>query len=129
MASAVNIRSDFRNRLLIRIICILTVLFFFSKAYAQQSYSISTCSGLPFNFIQPGAVDGTTYSWAVPVILPAAGAITGGSAQAGAQSSVSQNLTNTTTAQATATYIVTTSNFTTFQLVVTVNPFSCTKFQ
>ena len=94
----------------------------FNTVYAQQSFSISTCSGTPFNFIQPNAVNGTTYTWTAPVILPAPGAITGGAAQASGQSSVSQVLVNTTTAQATATYVVTASGGGTFQLIVTVNP-------
>lgn len=122
MARAVKIRPNFQNVCVIRITCILLAVFSFYNGYSQQSFQIATCGGTPFNFIQPGAVNGTTYTWASPVILPSAGAITGGSAQAGAQSSVSQGLTNTTTAQASATYVVTTSNNTTFQLVVTVNP-------
>jgi len=100
--------------------CICTILLLsFTSANAQ---SVSTCSGTPFNYFQPAAPNGTTYTWTAPVILPAAGAITGGSAQAGAQSSVSQVLVNTTTFQATATYTVTPSTGAAFQLIVTVNP-------
>lgn len=123
MARDVKSRMIFSNGIIARTVCILIIVAFsISGVYSQQSFSIATCSGTPFNFIQPGAVNGTSYSWAAPVVLPAPAAISGGSAQTGAQSSVSQVLTNTTTAQATATYVVTTSNNTTFQLIVTVNP-------
>ncbi|MBK7710495.1 MAG: hypothetical protein IPJ37_05815 [Bacteroidales bacterium] len=69
------------------------------------------CSGAAFSItpvhggaeIVPG---GTTYTWTAPVLAPAA-SITGGSAQGTGQASISQTLTNTTNAVATATYTVT----------------------
>ncbi len=123
MNSAETVPQYFFRRNFKWAVCSFIVLFFsFNTSYGQASFSISTCSGTPFNFIQPNAVNGTTYTWTAPVILPAAGAITGGSAQAAGQSSVSQVLVNTTTVQATATYVVTASDGSTFQLVVTVNP-------
>ena len=91
------------------------------------------CSGdaftvTPANVLPDVIPAGTTYTWAVPVIAPA-GAVTGGSAQAVGQTSISQTLTNTTTNVATATYTVTASVGTapnictdTFDIVVTVNP-------
>ncbi len=68
---------------------------------------------------------GTTYTWSAPVISPA-GSITGGSAQPTGQTSISQALTNTTSASATATYTVTPLSGTctgpTFTVTVTINP-------
>ena len=88
------------------------------------------CSGTAFTVtpVNGGAEivpAGTLYTWAAPVIAPA-GAITGGSAQAAGQASISQTLTNTTNASATATYTVTPTSGAcagaTFQVQVTVNP-------
>ncbi len=88
------------------------------------------CSGAAFSItpvnggaeIVPG---GTTYTWTAPVLAPAA-SITGGSAQGTGQASISQTLTNTTNAVATATYTVTPMSGTcagaTFTVTVTVNP-------
>ena len=88
------------------------------------------CSGTAFNItpvnggpeIVPG---GTLYTWGAPVIAPA-GSITGGSAQAAGQPDISQTLTNTTNASATATYTVTPTSGAcagaTFQVQVTVSP-------
>ncbi len=88
------------------------------------------CSGAAFTItpvnggaeIVPG---GTTYTWTAPVLAPAA-SITGGSAQGTGQASISQTLTNTTNAVATATYTVTPMSGTcagaTFTVTVTVNP-------
>ena len=71
---------------------------------------------------------GTTYTWSAPTVSPA-GSVTGGTAQAVGQNSISQTLTNTTANTATATYTVTpTSGSTgtctgpTFTIVVTVKP-------
>ncbi len=89
------------------------------------------CSGTSFNIIPldglPNIVPtGTTYTWSAPIISPSASAITGGSAQSIAQSSIGQTLTNTTDQIATATYTVTPKSGScdgaTFQVVVTVNP-------
>jgi hypothetical protein len=98
-------------------------------AIANKSATI--CSGSVFN-IEPsnGGGDivptGTTYTWLAPVISGAAGNITGGSAQATGQSSISQTLTNTTNSAQTATYTVTPTAGTcpgaTFTVTVTVNP-------
>ena len=88
------------------------------------------CSGTAFSIIPQNGngnvvPPGTTYTWSAPVISPA-GSITGGSAQATAQASISQTLTNTTDQIATATYTVNmilgncTNN--SFNVVVTVNP-------
>lgn len=89
------------------------------------------CSGTEFN-ISPtnggGNIvpTGTTYTWSAPTISPSAGAITGGTAQSVAQSSIKQLLTNTTDQIATATYTVTPKaglcSGATFQVVITVNP-------
>lgn len=88
------------------------------------------CSGSTFTVspVNGGATivpGGTTYSWGAPVVT---GGITGGSAQTG-QASISQTLSNPTTAIQTATYTVTPTSGaaglcvgSTFQVVVTVNP-------
>ena len=68
---------------------------------------------------------GTTYTWSLPTISPA-NSITGASAQSNAQTSISQLLTNTTKAIATATYTVTPLSGScagdNFNVVVTVDP-------
>ncbi|WP_290865371.1 PKD-like domain-containing protein, partial [Flavobacterium sp.] len=68
---------------------------------------------------------GTTYTWSNPTISPA-GSITGASAQSTQQTSISQNLINTTTSPATVTYTITPLSGNcagaTFTIVVTVNP-------
>ena len=69
---------------------------------------------------------GTKYTWGVPVLSPLA-SITGASAQT-AVSTISQTLTNTTSANATATYAVTANTTSTpvcsstFNVVITVEP-------
>ena len=87
------------------------------------------CSGTgftvtPTNTLPDVVPTGTTYTWTTPVIAPAA-AITGASAQVTPQTSISQILTNTTSAVATATYTVTANSggcTSTFTITVTVNP-------
>jgi hypothetical protein len=83
------------------------------------------CSGTAFTVSPAGVPAGTTYTWTTPVSNPA-GAITGGSAQATGQASISQTLTNTTNAPATLTYTVTPLSGTcagsSFSVTVTVNP-------
>lgn len=96
-------------------------LLFFSMAAHAQTYNISSCSGSNISFVQPGAPAGTTYTWLTPVIAPT-NSITNGSANLNPQNQVAQTLFNNTSSLATATYQVTTSNSTTFSLVVTVNP-------
>ncbi len=71
--------------------------------------SPNTFSVTPANTLPNIVPTGTTYTWGTPVISPL-GAITGGSAQAVAQTSISQALTNTTLSPATATYTVTASS-------------------
>ncbi|NBR14297.1 MAG: hypothetical protein EBU01_06905, partial [Crocinitomicaceae bacterium] len=83
--------------------------------------STSAFTATPTNGTNGIVPSGTTYTWAAPTP-----AITGGSAQAVGQTSISQTLTNSTTTSTTATYTVTPTSGTcvgsTFQLVVTVNP-------
>ena len=119
MASAEKVRHRGSGKYFFAGIATFILLAFSSASLTAQ---ISTCSGSPFNYLLPNAANGTTYTWTAPVITPAAGAITGGTAQATPQSAVSGILTNTTTAQAFATYNVTPSTGASFQLVVTVNP-------
>lgn len=107
-------------------ITFLFILFFclFTEVFSQPYTIPNDCSGTSFNFLQPGAPGGTTYSWAIPVVSPA-GAVTGGTAQS-SRVSVSDLLVNSTTSAATATYIVVPSvggiPGVPFQLTVTVNP-------
>jgi gliding motility-associated-like protein len=88
------------------------------------------CSGNPFTILplNSGAdivPVGTTYTWTNPTIFPA-GSITGASAQSTAQTTISQNLINTTINPATVTYTVTPLSGacigTNFTIIVTVNP-------
>ena len=84
------------------------------------------CSGQAFSVTPVNGTNGTvpvgtTYTWSAPVMS----GVTGGSAQAAAQTSISQTLTNTTTSNGTATYTVTATTGTctsTFTITVTVLP-------
>lgn len=111
---------SFRKYFQLKKISIAVILLISFNTSFAQSYTTTTCSGTAVSFNEPGAVVGETYTWSAPIISPA-GAITNGTALSG-QSSVAQTLTNNTTAPATATYTVTTSVATSFQLVITVNP-------
>ncbi|KAB1156526.1 Ig-like domain-containing protein [Flavobacterium luteum] len=90
---------------------------------------VPICSGTAFtvtpsNTLPDVVPAGTTYTWTAPVIAPSA-AITGGSAQTTPQTSISQILTNTTSAVATATYTITANSggcTSTFTITLTVNP-------
>lgn len=96
--------------------------------------STEICSGDIFT-ITPGTTipniilpAGTTYSWLTPVVTPA-GAVSGISAQSMGQTSISQQLTNTTNRPATVTYTVTPMSTSAgscggqpFTVVVKVNP-------
>jgi gliding motility-associated-like protein len=87
----------------------------------------TVCSGQPFNFSVAAFPPNTTFTWALaPTITPTPGAITGGASQTTGSSAISQTLTNTTIASATATYVVTPTTGTcqgpNFNAVVTVNP-------
>ena len=84
------------------------------------------CSGTAFTVTPSGAgvPAGTTYTWTAPVVT---GGITGGSAQATGQTSISQTLTNPGTGTGTVTYTVTPTSGAgcpgaTFKVTVTVNP-------
>ena len=107
----------------------VTVIVNPKPAIANKTATI--CSGSAFSVTPTnGGGDivpaGTTYTWSAPVISNSAGNITGGSAQATGQSSISQTLTNTTNSAQTATYTVTPTAGTcpgaTFTVIVTVNP-------
>lgn len=88
------------------------------------------CSGNSFS-VTPDNLSGdivpigTTYTWTNPIISPS-GSITGASAQSIAQTTISQNLFNTTISPATVAYTVTPLSGvcigTNFTITVTVNP-------
>lgn len=101
--------------------CIFILAIFSSiNVYAQQTYTLPTCSGTAFTFQEPGAVPGETYDWSFPSTT--GGTVTGASAQTG-QTAVSQTLVNTSsTVPVITTYLITTSEGTSFRLEVTVNP-------
>ena len=90
-----------------------------------SAQTASICSGGSFSVTPTGVPTGTTYTWTTPSISPT-GSVTGGSAQATAQSSVSQTLSNVTTACGVATYTVTPRSGactgSTFTIGVTVCP-------
>ena len=88
------------------------------------------CSGTAFTVTPTNGSgnivpSGTTYTWTTPVSNPL-GAITGGTSQATGLATISQTLTNTTTAPATLEYTVTPTSGvcagTPFTITVTVNP-------
>src|SRR5688572_13771156 len=56
-------------------------------------HTATICSGTAFTVAPAGMPAGTTYTWGAPVVT---GGITGGSAQAVGQPSISQTLTNPT---------------------------------
>jgi uncharacterized protein (TIGR02145 family) len=84
------------------------------------------CSGQTFSVTPVNGTNGTvpvgtTYTWSAPVMS----GVTGGAAQATAQTSISQTLTNSTASNGTATYTVTATLGTcssTFTVTVTVLP-------
>ncbi|MES2591461.1 MAG: PKD-like domain-containing protein [Bacteroidota bacterium] len=86
------------------------------------------CSGTAFTITPVNITDGilpagTTYTWLAPIV---SGGVSGGSAQAVPQSSISETLTNPTSADQLATYTVTpvagSCTGSTFTITVTVNP-------
>ena len=88
------------------------------------------CSGTAFSVTPANGSGnivptGTTYTWTTPISDPVV-AITGGIAQATGLATISQTLTNTTTAPATLEYTVTPTSGacagTPFTITVTVNP-------
>ena len=92
-----------------------------TPAVTDQTATI--CSGNAFTVTPAGVPVGTLYTWTAPVVT---GGVTGGSAQATGQASISQTLTNPTITAQTATYTVTPTSGTcagaTFTVTVTVNP-------
>ncbi|MDR6969426.1 gliding motility-associated-like protein [Flavobacterium arsenatis] len=94
-----------------------------------SSGTIVICSGNTFTFVPntPGDIvpTGTMYTWSTPVVSPA-GTITGAAASTTPQSTISQNLINTTNSPATVTYTVTPISGicpgAVFTVTVTVNP-------
>ncbi len=98
----------------------------------KESFNINSCSNSPFSVIPTdGGVNsvpvGTTYTWGIPVVSPA-GVITGTTEQTIPQTGISQTLINSTSASATATYIVTPifngCSGNSFELKVNVSPVS-----
>jgi gliding motility-associated-like protein len=97
---------------------------------AVLSTSETICSGTAFSVTPANGSGnivptGTTYTWTIPVSNPI-GAITGGLDQLTGLATISQTLTNTTTAPATLEYTVTPTSGvcagTPFTITVTVNP-------
>jgi gliding motility-associated-like protein len=92
--------------------------------------AVTICSGTSFS-ITPAVSGGniiplgTTYTWSAPLITPT-GSVTGASAEVTPQTTISQNLVNTTTSPATVTYTVTPVSGVCvgvpFTVTVTVNP-------
>ncbi|SCX98270.1 gliding motility-associated C-terminal domain-containing protein [Nonlabens sp. Hel1_33_55] len=92
--------------------------------------SITVCSGNAFSYVPNNTgsnvvATNTTFSWSSPVISPA-GSLTGGTSQSTSQSSLDQQLINTTNTSATATYTVTPNtgdcSGNSFELIVEVLP-------
>lgn len=104
-----------------RQLIIFLLIFFVSIAgiNAQTpTYNTTICSGANLNYSnEPGYVTGETYTW---VVVPSVNTITGQTGGTG--SAITQTLTNTSNASSSVTYSVTTSQLTSFNLVVTVNP-------
>lgn len=105
-----------------------TVIINANPVIANKSDTICSSNALtisPDNLSGDTVPTGTTYTWSNPIISPA-GVITGASAQATPQTSISQTLFNSTVNPATATYTVTPKTGTcpgaTFTVTVLVNP-------
>ncbi len=85
----------------------------------------TACNNVAFSYTPSGVPTGTVYTWTAPTITPV-GSLTGGSAQASGQTTISQTLLNQTTSSAVARYTVTPSagvcTGASFTLNVTVNP-------
>ena len=119
-----NVRTPHNTQRLkfLKVLASIVISILMLSSASGQSYTVSICSGTSFSFTDPSAPTGTTYTWGTPTIFPS-GTITGSSLQNTPQASVSQILTNNSTASGTVTYTVTGSNSTTpFQVFVTVKP-------
>lgn len=85
----------------------------------------SICSGVAFNYAASPAPAGTTYTWSNPIISPST-SLTGGSAQAINQTSVSQTLVSNNNLIDTAIYTVTPASSgctgATFTVTVPIKP-------
>lgn len=68
----------------------------------------TVCSGGSINILPVNAPAGTTYTWNAPVATPP-GSITGGTAQSTPVTTITQNLTNTTSSAASIIYTITPS--------------------
>ncbi|MBU3659095.1 MAG: hypothetical protein FGM14_04450 [Flavobacteriales bacterium] len=104
-----------------------TITITVNPAPAITNMTATICSGTAFTATPVQGTNGTvpagtTYTWSAPTMT----GVSGGSAQATAQTSISQTLTNTTTSNATATYTVTPTTGScpgaTFTVTVTVLP-------
>jgi parallel beta-helix repeat protein len=93
------------------------------NATVSNQTPAAICSGSSFSVTPAGVPAGTTYTWGAPTVT---GSITGSSAQATGQTSISQTLTNTSITAGTVVYTVTplsgTCTGSTFTVTVTVNP-------
>jgi hypothetical protein len=102
-------------------IILLFLVFLSFNAVKGQTYTISACSGAPFNFVVPTPTEaaGTRYTWTTPF----APGLVGGAGQPVSQITVTGTLNNNTSAVITATYAVSSSSGNNYTLHVLVTPF------
>jgi len=83
-----------------------------------QTHTLTTCSGVPFNFSVVTELPGTTYSWTTPTVS----GVTGGVSSTN-QLRLTDRLDNNNIVDGEANYTITTSSGNTYTLQVTVKPF------
>ncbi len=83
-----------------------------------QTHNLTTCSGIAFSFSDASEPVGTSYTWSAPT----GSGFTGGLSETTPRIRLTGTLNNTTNNFVTATYTISSSNFNTYTLVVTITP-------
>jgi gliding motility-associated-like protein len=97
------------------LICLLPLL----QTVAGQTHTLTTCSGVPYNFSVVSEPVGTTYTWTTPTVTGA----TGGVSSPTPKLRLTDTLVNNNIVDGEANYIVNSSEGNTYTLRVIVKPF------
>jgi hypothetical protein len=89
------------------------------QTVAGQTHTLTTCSGVPYNFSVVSEPVGTTYTWTTPTVTGA----TGGVSSPTPKLRLTDTLVNNNIVDGQANYIINTSTGNTYTLRVTVRPF------
>ena len=89
------------------------------QTVAGQTHTLTTCSGVPFNFSVVTEPIGTTYTWTTPTVS----GVTGGVSSTSPKLRLTDQLDNNNIVDGQATYTITSSSGNTYTLQVTVRPF------